>query len=215
MPAIKIAPSEFKIRFLGTTNASRVNVPNYIRSTASAAVAGSNFMFFDLSTGTLVGQLILDRTIRQGGTGKNLDAITLDGNGGVHFHDESSAHAMQSNVIWSMAAGPIIVRDGAYTTASLTKYSASQLEADVARPRIALGVTATGYYVLAFRSAASLSTMAGYMKQLGCTDVITGDGGSSAQLYLEPPNALYGTDVRSVHVVPVALTAYTLIDGTA
>lgn len=48
MPAIRIPRSNFKVRFSGdASGAGRRNVPTFVRGDANA-IAGSNFMFFDL-----------------------------------------------------------------------------------------------------------------------------------------------------------------------
>ncbi|WP_293911107.1 phosphodiester glycosidase family protein [Deinococcus sp.] len=214
MPAIKIPRANFKIRYSGDpSDAGRRNVPSFVKS--DSAIAGSNFMFYDLPSGNLIGQLIIDGTKKNGGTGKNLDAVSLSSNGSVVFHDESTASNQASSLVWSMAAGPIIVLGGKFSDVTWSKYTKSQLEPTIGRQRTCLGVDASGDFVLAYRDSINLTDLAGYMKSLGCTDVITGDGGSSAQLYLEATNKLYGTDVRSVHVIPVALTAYTVVSTLA
>lgn len=215
MPAIRIPRSNFKVRFSGdASGAGRRNVPTFVRGDANA-IAGSNFMFFDLSTGELTGLFVLDGVRKHGVTGKNIDVISLNGNGAVVFHDENSAYSQSSSLIWSMAAGPIIVRGGNFTDATWGKYSVDQLGPTVNRQRICLGLHSSGDYILAYRDSINLTDLAGYMKSLGCTDAIAGDGGGSAQLYLEDRNTLFGSDARSVHVIPVALTSYSYISSIA
>ena len=86
-------------RFSGdASGAGRRNVPTFVRGDANA-IAGSNFMFFDLSTGELTGLFVLDGDRKHGVTGKNIDVISLNGNGAVVFHDENSAYSQSSSLI--------------------------------------------------------------------------------------------------------------------
>jgi len=192
MPAIKIALADFRVRYVGSpTGSAARQVKPYLDQDANA-VAGSNFMYFSSPTSPtinegLVGQLILSGKVENPATGKNIDTISQSNTGAILFHTESTALPLASSLIWSMAAGPHILRGGNLYNA--TWANRTGLRQTDAIPRVALGVNSTGMLVLAYRDAVTLVGMSDYMKSLDCKDATVGDSGGSARLYLKDTGA--------------------------
>ncbi|WP_291425505.1 phosphodiester glycosidase family protein [Deinococcus sp.] len=175
--------------------------------------AASNFMYFNSPTSPtvnegLIGQLIINASTVCAYSAKNIDAITYDTNGSFYFHTQTDALAMKGSVQWSIGSGPHIVKDGSVTKA--TWATRSGLRENDPVERIAMGVTSTGYMVLAYRNALTLTEMANYMISLGCKNALAGDSGGSARLYRKDVGKFEGTDLRPVQVFTCAAN-YTLI----
>lgn len=221
MPALKIELANFRLRYVGSPEGSAaVTLSTYFQQAINAQVqAMTNFTYFSSPAGAPatnlghIGQIILDGVKQTSGVSPdNLDAVTY-ANGQVLFHTQSAALAIQNQVVWSMGAGPHILKGGSLYTATWAARESS-ITSTRAVNRVALGWTGTRL-VLAYRSALTLPQMADYMKALGCTDAISGDGGGSARMHLRTgSNAFtkYGNDIRPVQAFAAALS-YTLIDN--
>ncbi len=221
MPALKIELADFRLRYVGSPNGdAAVTLSNYFQQSVNAQVqAMTNFTYFSSPAGVPttnlghIGQIILDGTKRTAGVSTdNLDTITY-ANGQVLFHTQKDALAIENQVVWSMGAGPHILKGNTvYTDTWAARESSITSARDV--NRVALGWTGTRL-VLAYRSALTLTLMASYMKSLGCTDAISGDGGGSARMHIRtgtPSFTKYGNDIRPVQAFAAALN-YTLIDN--
>lgn len=221
MPALKIELPNFRVRYVGSpAGSAAVTLSNYFQQSINAQVqAMTNFTYFSSPAGDPttnlghIGQIILDGVKQTSGVSTdNLDAITY-ANGQVLFHTQRDALAIESQVIWSMGAGPHILKGGSLYTATWAARETSIRSGDPVN-RVALGWTGTRL-VLAYRNALTLTQMASYMKGLGCTDALSGDGGGSARMHIRTGTnsfTKYGNDIRPVQAFAAALS-YTLIDN--
>lgn len=175
-------------------------------------VAAINGTFFDPGSATILGHLVWDGRLLQGGIFRH--ALAIDRNFQALLL--SGPEADWSRYLFALSAGPVLVRDG---VARVDPWAEGFSDPRLLRParRSAAGITARNKLLLVTVSRPiTLSHLARVMAGLGARQAINLDGGGSSALYYQgrfitrPTRKM--TNLIVVHYRPAPLTRVELAE---
>ena len=110
--------------------------------------------------------------------------LTIEGDGFPFIYDGKELTNVEFNIVRKetkfIASGfPILMRDGQRTKIRKSYFSRRRC------PRTAVGIHQNGSMVVYVTTSATLKQVQDYFYNMGCTDAINFDGGSSTFLYLD------------------------------